>query len=545
LVFVRCLGGVFSVFIVAGIAWPAGGASSVGRPSATGHSPAIGAVPPAGRAPTSLSSEPAHVPGRLIVGFREGVSPQARGDVHRLVGAREWRALVHPRMELALFDSSADLSRLEAEVRASPDVEFVQPDYIGRGGSAPNDTFYGEQWHLNNGGQSGGTPGADIEAEAGWDIASGSSSVVVAVLDTGIDSDHPEFAGRILTGWDFVNDDADPEDDYGHGTLVSGLLAANSNNAFSVSGVDHGCMILPIKVLDQFNTGTTSNLINGLGFAAASHADVISMSLINYPCGGALEDALDDAELSGAILVACAGNGGIGDADVSCPGASTHTMSIGVTTDTDARASYSGTGDALDFVAPGHVVRTVVYDSFDDGFQIFSGCSAATPVAAGIVSILRALGPELRTPEVRSILQATAEDLVGAPDEDTPGWDPYMGYGRLNLRAALQYFVGATGAPRVEVRREGDLRVDTRPNPVRGAASIRFTLPTETWATVSIFDVRGRLVRTLVDGLRGAGGHDVSWDGTDRGGYPSAAGVYFARVAAGGRSALQKVTLLR
>ncbi|MFN8177722.1 MAG: S8 family serine peptidase [bacterium] len=545
MVFVRCLGGVFSAFLITGIAGAAGGASSVGPPRSPGQTLSIGAAPPGAGPAKSLSSEPAHVPGRLIVVFREGVSLQARRDAHRLVAAREWRTLVHPRMELALFDSSADLSRLEAGLRTDPDVELVQPDYLGKGGSAPNDTFYGEQWHLNNTGQSGGTPGADIEAEAGWDIASGSNSVVVAVLDTGIDSDHPEFAGRILPGWDFVNDDADPEDDFGHGTLVTGLLAANADNAFSVSGVDHACMILPVKVLDQFNSGTTSNLISGLGFAVAGHADVISMSLINYPCGGALEDALSDAELSGAILVACAGNGGIGDADVSCPGASIHSMSIGVTGDNDARASYSGTGDALDFVAPGHVVRSVVYNSFDDGFQIFSGCSAATPVAAGIVSILRALGPELRTPEVRAILQATAEDLVGAPEEDTPGWDPFMGYGRLNLRAALQYFVGATGAPRAEVRGEGDLRVDARPNPVRGPVTIRFTLPAEAWAKVSIFDVQGRLVRTLLEGLRGAGGHDVAWDGTDGGGHPTAPGVYFARVAADGRSALQKVTVLR
>ena len=494
-------------------------------------------------APAVEAQERACVPGRLIVGFRDAVAPVARHAVHANAGVLAIKPLLHPRMDLVTVDPSADLHAVEAAYRARPEVAFAQPDYLGQGGFVPNDTFYGEQWHHANTGQSGGTPGADIESEGGWDISRGSNAVVVAVLDTGIDSDHPEFAGRILPGWDFVNDDADPEDDHGHGTLVTGLLAANAGNGFAVAGTDHECMILPVKVLDSFNIGTTSNLINALGFGTTNAVDVISMSLVNYPCSTALDDALRDAKLAGAILVACAGNGGIGDADASCPGASFHSLSIGTTMDNDARASYSATGNALGFVAPGHLVRSVVFDSFADEFSIFSGCSAATPVAAGIVSILRALDPSLRTPHIRAILQASAEDMVGDPTEDTPGWDPYMGYGRLNLRAALEQFLQNTGAPRLA--ETDDLHLETSPNPAAGAATVRFTLPAPAWVTLTIYDVRGRIVRTMLDGISSGGAHDVRWDGLDGEGRRVGSGVYFARLATSGRATQKKITLLR
>src|SRR5262245_658758 len=203
--------------------------------------------------PAAEPNEHAYVPGRLIVGFRDAVTPAARHAVHASAGVLAIKPLLHPRMDLVTVDPGADLRAVEAAYLARPEVEFAQPDYLGQGGFVPNDTFFSEEWHHSNTGQSGGTPGADLESEAAWDIWRGSNSVVVAVLDTGIDSDHPEFVGRILPGWDFVNDDPDPEDDHGHGTLVTGLLAANANNGFAVAGVDHECMILPIKILDAFN----------------------------------------------------------------------------------------------------------------------------------------------------------------------------------------------------------------------------------------------------------------------------------------------------
>jgi thermitase len=326
----------------------------------------------------------------------------------------------------------------------NPLVEYAEPNSLGEGGDfIPNDTFFPQQWHLNNTGQTGGTADADIDAVEGWQITRGSSAIVLAILDTGIDSDHPEFQGRILPGFDFVNEDSDPEADHPHGVLVSGISAANTDNNFAGSGVDHNVSILPVKVLDSQNLGTTFDLAQGLVFAANQRAHVINMSLINFPLASStLNDALQFARDAGAILVACAGNGGIGNADQSGPGASPLTISVGATDDNDARASFSGTGQALDMVAPGLSVPTTVFNSSRDEVTLFSGCSAATPVVAGIATLLLSVEPSLTHDDIRNILTETAEDLVGPPSEDTPGRDDFFGFGRVNMHAALQSVVG-------------------------------------------------------------------------------------------------------
>lgn len=487
------------------------------------------------------------VPGELIVRFRDETSPGVRQSIHDAAGALEVRPIARGVMELVRFGEGIELGAVESIYNARAEVEFAERNYIGEGGFTPNDTHFASQWHHRNTGQSGGTPGADMESESGWDVSRGSASVTVAVLDSGIDSDHPEFAGRILPGWDFVNNDADPEDDQSHGTYVTGLLAANADNGFSVAGMDHFCMILPVKVLDAGNSGTTVNLISGIDYASAEDADVISMSLINYPCGSSLNLALNNARLAGAILVACAGNGGIGNADVSCPGASPQTISIGATDDTDARASYSGTGAELEFMTSGDLVRTVRYNTSLDGTTIFNGCSAATPSAAGIVSIVRALEPGMSTNRMRALLKLGAEDQVGPPSEDTPGRDDYFGWGRLNLRLVLEAYLAATDTPTVAGADDAtSLGLAIEPNPSRGASTIEYRLPSRAWVKVDILDVTGRLVRVVEHGIRDAGTHEVGWDGRARGEAQAAAGVYFVRVTDGrGAAAIRKLTLSR
>lgn len=334
-----------------------------------------------------------------------------------------------------------------------PRCQYAEPNYIGRGGDfIPKDTFFPQQWHLNNVGQTGGTIDADIDAVEGWQITRGSNAIVAAVLDTGIEFDHPEFQGRILPGFDFVNNDDDPEADHPHGVLVSGILAANADNSFSVAGIDHHVKILPVKVLNSQNQGATSHLASGLIFAANQGAHVINMSLIDYPTSSAtLNDALQFAREAGAILIACAGNGGIGNADVSGPGASPLTISVGATDRNDARASFSGTGQALDVVAPGLNVPTVSFNSDADQFSTFSGCSAATPVVSGITTLLLSLDPFLTHDAVLNILTQTAEDLVGPPTEDTPGRDDFFGHGRVNMNNALR-FLSDAGVDVVAIR---------------------------------------------------------------------------------------------
>jgi subtilisin family serine protease len=497
-------------------------------------------------APASGFEHP-HARGELIVGFVEGTSSAVEAAVHERAGAEWVRPLapgLGPQLALAGFDPEIGLDSRAAIYRDDPAVAFAHRNWVGGGGFRPNDTAWPFLWHHRNRGQTGGTPGADLDSREGWDIARGSDQIVVAILDSGIDSDHFEFAGRIVAGWDFVNGDADPEDDHSHGTMVAGLLAANADNDFAVAGVDHFCDIMPVKVLNANNQGLTSDLIDGLGFASTNGADVISMSLINYPGSPSLLTALSAAGAQGSILVACAGNGGIGDADTSFPGAAPTTISIGATDHDDHRASFSGTGNALDFVAPGSNVRTVIWNEPNDGATLFSGCSAATPLAAGIVSVLLSVEPTLTQAEIETILQDSAEDEVGVPSEDTPGWDPYMGWGRLNLWFALQQIV-PNDAPEIAEASGSPFRVAARPNPAAYETAVRFTLPVNAWVKVSIHDAAGRRVRELFDGVGRTGANDVAWDGRDGSGSRVAPGIYFARVESSGRSEVDKIAIVR
>jgi thermitase len=401
--------------------------------SAGGQDAAAGGTPQGG-----------FVSGEILVRFKDGLSDAEIDAMIQSYGGQVLDYIEKLHVYHLRIPEGRTVDQMIELYANDPRCEYVERNYIGGGGGLiPDDTFYREQWHLDNDGQTGGTADADIDAVEGWRITQGDPTVVAAILDTGIDRRHREFRRRLLPGHDFVDEDGDPEADHPHGPLVAGVLAANSDNGFGVAGVDRRVTILPVKVLDRNNRGTVVDLAEGLVYAADQGADVINMSLINYPLGGILNNALRYARNAGSILVACAGNGGIGDADVSGPGASRLTISVGATDHDDLRADFSGTGRRLDVVAPGLEVVTTAFDADDDGATFFSGCSAATPVVSGIATLLLSIDPSLRHNQVRAILRRTADDQVGDPDEDEPGRDDFFGFGRVNLNNALSELVTA------------------------------------------------------------------------------------------------------
>ena len=393
------------------------------------------------------------VPGEVLVKARASVAYQDARQVHALNGCVSTARIEQSGVERLKISNGQPVEAMVALYSADARFEYAEPNYIGQGGAfTPDDTNFDLQWHLQNTGSGGtATVGADIGAVEAWEISRGSNAIRVAVLDTGIDSDHPEFAGRIEPGFDFVNGDADPEDDHSHGTWVTGLLAANADNAFGVAGVDHFVKIVPVKILSSLNLGTSFALAQGLEFAK-DRAEVISMSLVRYPVESVvIKDALQSARDAGAILISCAGNEGIGAADLWLPSASPLTISVGATLWDDSRASFSGTGAALDLVAPGLAVETVIYNSGEDSSSTFNGCSASTPIVAGAATLLLSQDPSLTHDEIAVLLMTTADDQVGAPAEDTPGRDDFMGHGRLNIAAAFAALSAMSPLPAVSI----------------------------------------------------------------------------------------------
>jgi cysteine-rich repeat protein len=452
--------------------------AGVGRMT-SGRVAAIGAVllalaTPAHSAPPSPAAPlPPHVANEIIVAMAPGTPRAARQALHARYGAVEIESIAGRGVYRLRIPPGRSVEEMVQVYGAAEGVRYAEPNYFGRTEHAtPEAEFFPIQWHLHNvgqelGDQSGppGKPDVDIDAPEAWQISHGSASTRVAVLDTGIIPGHPDLVGRFIAGWDFVDEDPDPSVyDSLHGLEMSALI---STNDVQFSGVNHEARLIMVRVLDGLlNRGVAFDLAQGLYYAIDQGADVVNMSLGHYPPTLVLLDALQAARDAGIVLVASAGNGGLGDADHSLPGLSPNTISVGATTRFDERATYSGTGRALDFVVPAHVVpnvsdpRSLLPLPSNNSY----GTSTAAAILSGMVSVLLAVDPTLTPDDVFEVLRESAEDGVGPPWEDTPGRDDYFGYGRANLHRAL-LFASETQACADGIDNDGDGLVDVGSDP--------------------------------------------------------------------------------
>ncbi len=308
-------------------------------------------------------------------------------------------------------------------------VEYAEPDGIGTGGVIPSDPDILRQWHHTNSVK----PTANIHTWQAWNITQGSSAVIVAMLDTGLNGDQPEFAGRVVPGYRFTNPacNTDTADDHGHGTMAAGILCASANNGVLGAGVDWHCRVMPIKVLDQNNSGYYSDWAQGIDYAVAQGAKVINLSAGGASSSITLSNAIARAIAKGVIFVTIAHNDGTNA--IRFPGNLPLCITVGATDRNDVRAGFSNYGPEIDLVAPGVGITSV---SRSGTLATWSGTSFAAPQVAGVCSLLAAVRPGLTQSEARALLRAGADDQVGDA-ADTPGFDPYYGWGRLNAGNTL------------------------------------------------------------------------------------------------------------
>lgn len=363
---------------------------------------------------------------RLLVKFRDSTPAARMAASHAAAGAREIRTI--PRIGVRVVEVPASqAARAIARYAADPAVAFAEADQPVTADLVPNDALYAGQWGL-----------PAVSAPAGWDLTTGSSAVIVAVLDTGVDATHPDLARRLVAGTDLVNRDTDPADDNGHGTLVAGIVGADSNNGVGVAGVDWNAKLMPVKVLDASGSGYMSTVAEGIVWAADRGAKVINMSLSGTTGTSTLQSACDYAYQKGVVLVAAAGNDGT-DA-VRYPAAYQSVISVGSLSG-DVRSSYSNYGSTLELMAPGGLI----YTTQKGGTYVrASGTSMAAPFVSGLAALMRAVDPALSPDRARQVLAATATDLGAA------GWDPEYGWGRIDVAKALAALGAAAPAPTPE-----------------------------------------------------------------------------------------------
>jgi len=328
-----------------------------------------------------------------------------------------------------IFDENTNIITVLENYSNDPNVEIVEPNYIYGLLSIPNDEYFYMQYALHNTGQMGGTFDADIDAPEAWDDETGEDDVIIAILDTGVDCEHPDLEGNLE--YSIIDSDWN-----GHGTHCAGIAAAVTNNGIGIAGIAGDCKIMPRVCIGPYGITTLFAVIYGIINATNSGADVISMSF-GGPSSNLFVHSLNYANLKGVVLVAGAGNDD--SYKLLYPAAYDNVISVAATDNNDDRAFFSSYGSSVDVAAPGVDIlslRANGTDMYGDGthivgeeYYIASGTSMSCPHVAGVVALLLSQNPLLTPREVRTIIRSST-DAVNS--------DKYIGTGRINANTVLQ-----------------------------------------------------------------------------------------------------------
>ncbi len=273
-------------------------------------------------------------------------------------------------------------------------------------------------------------------AYAGWDITTGSNTVTIAILDSGIQTTNADFAGRLVTGYNGFDGTSNVEDVYGHGTHVAGIAAATGNNLYGIAGINWQANIMPVKVLNDTGIGSSNSVADGITWAVDHGANVINMSLGSSSVQKPIEDAVKYAHDHGVVVVASAGNDY--DTRYNYPASYDNVISVGAVTSSNTIANFSNVNDKVDVVAPG---VNIVSDALTGITRMMTGTSQASPFVAGLASLLFGVDKFNKNPDaIEEAIENSATDLGAA------GRDNFYGYGMINIAAALNY-IFATEVP--------------------------------------------------------------------------------------------------
>jgi len=525
------------------------------------------------------------VPGELVVLLAPGQEltpePARRAlSAHGLVESRRFAAHGRTRvLRAAPGSANADVEAAGRALVAAGIARAAAPNLVLDLALTPNDPLLPSQWYL-------GTTSAGIRARNAWDLETGDPSVVIGIIDTGVDLGHPDLMNNIwenpgeipgnlfdddgngfvddIHGWDFSTNDADPNPVFAvdsllgldtgfHGTFAAGIAAGEGNNGLGIAGVAWGCRIMPLKVSDVNTEITLDAVTAAFEYAIDNGASVLNMSFAgtNPILQPFFQPLVNDAVAADIVCVAAAGNAGT---DITTyPAACDSVLAVAATTVANQRASFSNWGYYVDIAAPGDniwsaLARNYARDASNDLlFQLLygwngvdpymsgSGTSYACPVVVGAVALVRGRFPTVTAPFVIKHMKETA-DIV-------PTYDNQIG-GRLNVYEALNRYVDVAD----DLAAAAGARLGrATPNPVRidGVTSFAYTLAREGAVELAVFDLRGRRVAGIERGARGAGAHRAQWNGRDAAGSPVAAGLYFVAGTLEGRRVGQRITVLR
>ena len=375
-------------------------------------------------------------------------------------------------------------------------IDLVEPVFIKKTSFVPNDTYYSDQWAHDNYGQANSSGGGDVgvndsdtDTDLAWDITTGNSSVIIAILDTGV-NEHSELQGRLVDGYDYVYQDDNPSDIQGHGTACAGIAAAKGNNGTGVAGVCWDCSIMPVKVLGDDGYGEDSIIAAAIQQTAAAGVQIISMSLGGGGYNSYMDNAISYAVDAGTTVFAASGNDNSGT--ISYPAGYQDCIAVGAMSPCNERKSTSSCdgenfwgsnyGPSLDFVTPGVRIHTIT--SSGGYTSTFNGTSSACPHAAGIAGLILSIAPGMTPEQVRTVMHMNADDIGNI------GFDNETGYGRVN---AYQSVLNLLNAPEIFIdidNFEVELSSGTSSNQEfviinTGEADLSFSIDSESYQSIN------------------------------------------------------------
>jgi hypothetical protein len=377
-----------------------------------GNSHAAAGAPPVAAQPGANAAP--FVPRRVLVKFHEDVPDSQADEIIAELGAREIGRIDQIGVRIVQVPASGGEEDSARRFCSRPEVGYAELDYLLHADDiVPNDPLFSQQWHLPK-----------ISCPTAWSSTTGTSSVTIAIVDTGTNP-VSDLGGKLVPGWDFDRNDSNTSDVYGHGTWVAGTAAAVGDNEVGVAAPAWQCLVMPIRVANQYGWAQVSNIANGIVYAA-DHGCRVANASFAATSYQVVSNAAQYMTGKNGVVTISAGNTG---QFVSYPD-NPYILTVSATDQNDQLASFTTTGNYVDLSAPGVGIVTT---AMDGSYQSVSGTSFSAPLTAGVAALVMSVNPSLTGMQVQAVIKQSVDDL------GPTGWDPGYGWGRLNAARAVSY----------------------------------------------------------------------------------------------------------